>query len=718
MSPCPLIPKEFSWLSFNERVLQEASDPNVPAIQRLRYLGIFSNNLDEFFRVRVADVSRLAAFSTKAEDKERFNQLLVEIQARTLRLQNKFDQVYLDVLKGLRKRKIYLINETQLDEHQAEYVEKLFDAQVLPELDPVLLLSPNYFPALIDGLLYLGVKIDSGNQALYGVVEVPTDRLPRFVQIPQRKGKKGRVFIVLENVIRCCLKKVFRGVIQVDQVEAYSFKLTMDAQLELGDGIDQSLMNKVVASLKKRLHSENLERFVYDSMMPDDLLDLLVKRLALDKYDSLMPGDRYHNSKDFMNFPAVGPTYLEYKPLAPISSRDIDIEEENIFRAIAQRDILLYYPYHSFDIIINLLKTAAVDPAVKKISISLYRVASKSRVVDALLNARNNQKEVTAIVELQARFDEAANVNWAEQLKDGGVKVIFGVPGLKVHSKLILITRLEEGVLRYYSHVGTGNFNEKTATVYTDFSLLTYDQKLGQDLDNVFDFIAYNYRRHQYHKLLVSPLTNRATIESLIRKEIAFAALGKPAAIGIKCNNLDDPEIIKLLYQASNSGVKIRIICRGIMSLVAGLKGYSENIEAISIVDRYLEHARIYQFHNGGSPLYFLSSADLMSRNLDNRVEATVPIEDPQLQQRIQDIFDIQWCDTIKARALNEKMANEIRAHKPHAKVRSQEAIHRYLKTGKIPKAVLSFRKRNAKSQKEKRSDGKLVNPTKADKHG
>jgi len=330
----PAVAKELSWLAFNERVLQEASDANVPVIQRLRYLGIFSNNLDEFFRVRVADVSRLAAFSTKAEDKDRYNQLLAEIQASAFQLQIKFDQIYLDVLATLRKRKIYLVNERQLDKSQADYVEHVFDNRVLPELDPVLLHPTQTFPSLVDGVLYLAVKMKSGENTVYGIVEVPTDRLERFVRIPQRKGKKGKVFIVLDNIIRHCLPKVFRGVIDIDSAEAHTFKLTMDAELELGDGINQSLINKVATSLKRRQNTENLERFVYDSMMPMDLLDFITKRLNLDKYDSLMPGGRYHNSKDFMNFPRVGPAYLEFTPLAPIPSADIRSDDKNIFDAI------------------------------------------------------------------------------------------------------------------------------------------------------------------------------------------------------------------------------------------------------------------------------------------------------------------------------------------------------------------------------------------------
>lgn len=695
--PAPFIPKELSWLSFNERVLQEASDHKVPTIQRLRYLGIFSSNLDEFFRVRVADVSRLAAFSTKAETKTEYSALLIEIQNRALKLQNKFDHVYLDVLAALRKRHIYLINEKQLDKQQEAYVEAFFESNVLPELDPILLDVSLSLPSLADGIIYLAVKIQSGPKTLYGLVEVPTHRIDRFIQIPKRKGTKGKTFIVLENIIRLCLPKIFRGVIDIDSAEAYTIKLTMDAELELGDGINQSLMNKISNSLKKRQNNERIERLVYDSMMPQDILDLLTRKLKLDKYDSLMPGGPYHNAKDFINFPNVGGKYLEFKSLPTLPCEDIHASDKNIFESIRNRDVLLYYPYNSFGYVIDLLKTAAIDPAVKSIRICLYRVASKSRVVDALLSARGNDKEVTAVVELQARFDEAANIDWATRLSEGGVNVIFGVPGLKVHSKLISITRHENGVPRYYTHIGTGNFNEKTASIYTDFTLLTHDQKIGRDVEKVFDFIGYTYRSHQYDALLVSPLSNRQNIENYIQKEISNAEIGVQATITIKCNNLVDINIINLLYRASSTGVRIRVICRSMMSLIPGVEGVSENIEAISIVDRYLEHSRVFIFHNGGEPKYFISSADLMTRNLDYRVEVTAPINDPTLQQRMQDIVDIQWCDNVKARQLVESMANDVRKTNGKGKLRSQEAIHTYLATGKLPKVVKQARVRWAK---------------------
>lgn len=697
----PFFPKELSWLSFNERVLQEAGNPNVPEIQRLRYLGIFSSNQDEFFRVRVADVSRLAAFSGTVEKKELFQQRLLDIQKQTKRLQLQFDRTYKQVLKALNKRNIYIITYKQFDENQSRFAEQWFDKHLLPELDPVLLTSGKHFPKIEDGFIYLAIKLHTVDAAVhYGIVDVPTDRLSRFVALPPLARRRAKVFAVLEDIILHNLSKVFRGVLDIKHAEAFVFKLTRDAELELDEGINQSLINKMANSIKKRQSGEP-ERLVYDATMPEDLLDLLTKRLKLAKYDSLMPGGRYHNSKDFMSFPSVGPAYIDIKPIPTSTPRSLRQHEGNLLRLVRDKDVLLYYPYHSFDIVINLLKTAAIDPAVREIKICLYRAAKNSRIVDALLSAKSNNKQVTAVVELQARFDEAANISWANQLTEGGVNVIFGVPGLKVHSKLISISRVENGKIKYYTHIGTGNFNEKTAGLYTDFSLLTYHQEMGEDVHKVFDFISYTYRQHKHKHILVSPTTQRNGLIDLIKKEIKNAQEGLPAELFFKCNNLVDKKLIKLLYQASQAGVRVRLICRGMMSLVPGIKGISENIEAISIVDRYLEHARVYVFHNNGEPKYFLSSADLMTRNIDFRVEVTAPVYEKKRQDDIQAVLDIQWSDNVKARVLDAKQRNHYRALKLNGRVRSQELIHSYFEDGILPLRIKQVRKRWDKELKK-----------------
>lgn len=697
-----LVDKEISWLSFNERVLQEAANPDVPLIQRLHYLGIFSNNLDEFFRVRVADVSRLAEYAPNGDTQKRYSALLAEIQKGSKRLQKRFDSVFLALMRDLNRQKVYLINEQQLDSQQAAWVSRYFQQTLLPLLNPILLEPGKPFPRILDGHIYLAIRIRANGSIRYGLVDIPTESLSRFVQIPHRKGGKGKVFIVLDNIIRHCLADVFRGVIDIEHAEAYTFKITLDAELEVDNAVYQGMIKKMMLSLKKRQKGDP-ERFVYDSDMPADLLDFLVKGLRLTQFDSIMGGSRYHNAKDFMGFPGVGKPFLEQKvwPVLPVPA--LQGKDTQLFSVIRQQDLMLCYPYHSFDTVIDLLKTAAIDPAVQSIHISLYRVARNSRIVDALLNARSNYKDVTVVVELQARFDEAANINWAGTLSDAGINVIFGVPGLKVHAKLILISRMEDKQLRYYSHIGTGNFNEKTSRVYTDVSLLTYNQEIGRDVARVFDFLAFNYKRHDFDHLLVSPHSTRNQIEKMIRHEIRQALQGNPAAITFKCNNLVDSEIIRLLYECNDAGVRVRIICRGMCALVPGIKNRSEHIEVISIVDSFLEHARIYVFYNNGNPRYFISSADLMTRNLDFRVEVTAPVYDPALQLCLQDMLDIQWADNVKARIIDAAQSNRLRTGKGNARIRSQWVTRNYLKTGKLPATIIRLQKSWRKDLEKKR---------------
>jgi polyphosphate kinase len=695
------IPRELSWLSFNARVLQESADESTPVIQRLRYLGIFSNNMDEFFRVRVAEVRRLISVSggtTRQQAKE----LLAEIQRRVVELMRDFEVCYNAVLAALRERKIYMINERQLDEGQALFVQDYFTDTVLPQLEPILLRDGQAIPVLADESLYLAVDIKSGEEYLSAVVEVPTDRLERFVEIPKRKGRGGRVFMALDNIIRACLPQMFRGVVHIDEASAYAFKFSRDAELELDASITESLIEKMASSLKQRRKADAV-RFVYDAEMPDRLLDYLRLRFGFGKYDSLIPGGRYHNSKDFMSFPNVGPKYLEFKPLPTIRLPRLDAHD-SLFDAIREKDVFLYYPYHPFDYIVDLLKTAALDPKVQTIRICLYRVASNSRIVDALLNATANGKRVIAVVELAARFDEAANISWSERLTEAGIEVIFGIPGLKVHSKLLLIERREEKGIRYYSHIGTGNFNEKTARLYTDFTLLTRDQNIGKDVAEVFDFLKYNYRRPDYKLLLVSPHSSRPALIEMIDQEIANARDGYHAEVMLKCNNLVDRQLVMKLYEASDAGVKVRLNVRGMCSLKPGVKGISENIEAISIVDRYLEHPRAYVFHNRGNPKYFIGSADLMTRNIDYRVEVICPIFDADAQDLIQNVLDQQWHDNVKARVLDADQSNKkVKLGKKEPRIRSQETIHRYLSTGKLPRYAKSTMREGPKRRRKRK---------------
>lgn len=678
------MPRELSWLSFNARVLQEAADASVPLIERLRFLGIFSNNSDEFFRVRVAEVRRLIAVSS-GDNKQQSKDLLVAIQKRVVELQKEFDRIYVDIVRELAVHRIYLINEKQLDEGQANFVQAYFTNTVLPELEPILLRDGVNIPPLNDESLYLAVDIKTGGEYQSAVVEVPTDRLKRFLQIPPPKAQRGNVFIVLDNIIRAHLLQMFRGAIEIDSARAYCFKFSRDAELAIDTGITQSLIDKMELSLKRRRKADTV-RMVYDQKMPTRILDNLCSRFGFGKYDSLTAGGRYHNSKDFMDFPDIGARSLRFKPRTALRIERLD-EKKSLFDSIRQKDVFLYYPYHPFDYVVDLLKTAALDPQVSKLKICLYRVARDSRIIDALVNAVQNGKQVLAVVELAARFDEEANINWAQRLTENGIEVIFGIPGLKVHSKLLLIERKEGNASRYYTHIGTGNFNEKTARLYTDYSLITYDQNVGKDVFNVFDFLKYNYKQPKYRLLLVSPHTARSGLLELIDKEIANAQAGYRASMTLKCNNLVDKQLVMKLYEASSAGVEIRLIVRGMCSLLPGVKEISENIQAISIVDRYLEHPRVYVFFNRGKPRYLIGSADLMTRNLDYRVEVLCPIYDVDAQRIIQDTLDQQWYDNTRARVLDQNQTNSyVKTKKRATRIRSQDSIHRYLSTGKLPR--------------------------------
>ncbi len=673
----PLYPKELSWLSFNARVLQEVEDESVPIIERVRFLGIFSNNLDEFYRVRVADVRRLATFAKGSRKKGDFSELLSSINEKVLRLQARFNNAYLKVLKDLGRHHIHLINERQLTDKQQAYVESYFHQEVLPELEPFFIDDRENMPLLNEASIYFGIylELDDGSLRFAGL-EIPTDILPRFVAIPSREGKHERVYIVLDNVIRACLIDVFRHVLPIEKAMAFTFKISRDAELELGEYVTRNIVDRVAKSLKKRKQAEPV-RLVYDSTMPEILLDLIKKKLKMGRYDSYTPGGRYHNSKDFMSFPADLKTHT-YRAREPLPTLP---DSANIFDWVSERDRLCYYPYHDFRVITKLLASAAIDPKVKQIRINLYRVAKNSRVVAALVNAVRNQKQVTAVVELQARFDEQANIHWSNELSDAGVEVIYGVPGLKVHCKLISIVREENGQNCYYTHFGTGNFNESTARFYCDFSLMTANRALGEDASRVFDFIQQTHLQQSYNHIWVSPYSNRPNMLAAIDREIAAAQAGETAEIFFKCNNLVDSEVIEHLYRASSAGVKVRVIVRSMCALQCQEKGLSDNIQVISLVDKYLEHARVYAFHNGGERQVWLSSADLMTRNLDHRVEVTFPLLETRHRDMVMNILELQWQDNQKARILDGNQSNTRIANRRNKKdVRSQDAIYRLLK--------------------------------------
>ncbi|MEV3832420.1 polyphosphate kinase 1 [Aeromonas allosaccharophila] len=672
--------KELSWLSFNERVLQEAMDKTVPLIERVRFLGIFSSNQDEFFKVRVSDVKRRILINEVHGGDDEAKVLLRAIQQKVMTLGEAFDNTYKELLIALARHNIFLVNENQLSEAIQKWLRVFFKEKVLRHIIPILLnkeVNPVKF--LKDEYTYLAVEMKKNGQVIqYALVEVPTDDLPRFFQLPPEGTRRKKQIIILDNVIRFCLDEIFKGFFDYDEIAAYAVKLTRDAEYGLSDQLDLSLLDKMSDGLKQRLTAMPV-RFVYEREMPAAMISFLKLKLQISSYDAIMPGGRYHNFKDFIGFPNVGRDYLENPKLPALDCRDFD-GFVNAFDAITKQDILLYYPYHKFHHFTELVRQAAFDPAVSAIRINIYRVAKKSRIIHSLIDAANNGKKVTVVVELRARFDEAANIDWANILTDAGVKVVFGVPSLKIHSKLCLITRHENGEPVRYAHIGTGNFNEKTAKIYTDFSLLTRNPDITAEVEGVFEYIEYPYRRYKFNHLLVSPINSRRQLYRLIDNELSNAKAGQPSGIILKINNLVDKDLINRLYAAGQAGVPIQMIIRGMCALRPGVPGLSDNIKVISIIDRFLEHPRVMVFHNKGNPQLYISSADWMSRNIDGRIEVGTPIYDERLKQRIMDILELQLSDTCKARVIDADQKNEYVKRGNRRKIRSQVAIYDYLK--------------------------------------
>lgn len=671
--------REMSWLSFNWRVLQEAADPAVPLIERLKFLGIYSSNLDEFFRVRVGSLQRMIDVGIKS--KTIFGgtpkKIFKAIHDKVVFLGEKYDKVFYELQEELKKEKIFIIDETQLKKSQEQFVQHYFEQQVRPRLVPIMLDSIPEFPYLKNQVIYLAIRMsrqDNKDDVKFALIEVPAHLLPRFTVLP--KSEDNNYIIMLDDVIRYGLKEIF-AIFSYDTFEAYTIKLTRDAEIDIEDDVTKSFFEKISKSIRKRKLGQPV-RFVYDREMPRDLLEFILTRSNLKNFENVIPGGRYHNAKDFMSFPNVGSKNLENKKL-PALHHSAFQKHQSIFKAIRERDILLHFPYHSFHHIIDLLREAAIDPQVKSIKMTLYRVATNSNVMNALMNASRNGKSVTAVIELMARFDEEANIYWTRKLEEEGVRIIDGVPGLKVHAKLLLITREENGRLVYYANIGTGNFNETTAKIYADQALLTADKRITREVNNVFRFLKNNYKAFNYRHLLVSPFYMRKRIDKLIKNEIENARAGKEAYMYIKLNSLVDRTTINRLYEASQAGVKIKMIVRGICSLVPGIPGMSENIEIISIVDKYLEHSRIFIFCNAGDEKYYITSADWMIRNLDNRVEVATPIYDKNIQNELKNYLAIQFKDNVKARLINEKQDNPYRRLALDRTYRAQEEIYEFL---------------------------------------
>ena len=675
--------RELSWLQFNARVLQEAEDKTTPLLERLRFIGIFSNNLDEFFKVRYATIKRIAdagkggrSFLGGIPASE-----LMELITKTVIQQQKISLGILSSIKEkLKEEQIFIINETEVSEFHSEFIADYFLQKVSPAMAVIMIGELEKFPSLKDSAAYLAVKMEMikddtnpESKNNYALIEIPKN-VKRFVELPSHDGKK--YIIILDDLIRYMLQQIF-SIFEYDTISAHMIKITRDAALDIESDLSKSFIDKISKSVKNRSDGDPV-RLVYDKTIDDETLSFLMDKMGIKNSDSINPGGRYHNRRDYINFPNLGRTDLQYEKIKPLHISGLSLAG-SLLDKISERDYLLHTPYHTFSYVVKFLREAALDPTVETIKITIYRLAEVSHIASSLINAVKNGKQVTVQIELQARFDEQANIGYAEQLQREGVKLIFGVAGLKVHCKICIVERREHLKLKKYSIITTGNFNESTARIYTDYTLFTANQKIGKELNKVFAFFEVNYKIKAYKHLIVSPHYTRTAIYNLIENEILNTQQGKKSGIKLKLNSLSDKKIIDKLYAASRAGVKIQLIVRGICCLVLGVKGMSENIEVISVVDKFLEHPRLYIFENEGTPKVYISSADFMRRNLDTRVEISCPIYDPQIKEEILETFDICWSDNVKARRVSEKQDNLYRKNK-NPKVRSQFALYQYFK--------------------------------------
>jgi polyphosphate kinase len=668
--------KEISWLSFNERLLQEAEKPEVPIIERIKFLGIYSNNLDEFFRVRVAIIKRIAQINHNKELDGGFPlEILREMQRLVLRQQRRFVNIYDSLIKELASHDIYLLNEKQLTEEQGAFVHTYFQSKVRPNLMPIILTKNLVLPDLIDDSIYFAIELNQNpeEKIQYALMEIPS-QLDRFVILPD-EGKK-KYLMLIDDIIRYELDDVFSMFDSIN-ARAFTIKLTRDAELNIDDDLAQSYVDKISQSLEKRKDAPPV-RLVHDKDIPEELLKLLLKKLHFTKGDVILKGGRYHNFKDFMGFPKIGPRSFTYPELPAITHKDV-VRGESLMSKMKEKDIFFHFPYHSFINFIDLLQEASIDPDVEEVKITIYRVSKTSKVMNALINAARNGKKVTAIMELQARFDEKANIMWSNRLSKEGVKVIYGVPGLKVHSKMCLIVRKEKRKLVNYACIGTGNFNEDSATVFSDHLLLTTHSGISREVAALFEFFDKNYNKSRHSHLLVSPFSLRTKLNQMIQTEINNARAGKKAQIILKVNNLVDVTIIRKLYRAKKQGVEVHLNVRGMFSAVPQFEKTTEPIPAIGLIDRFLEHTRLYIFHNGGDTKIYISSADIMSRNLDRRIEVACPIYDREIKAEILKMCDLQWKDNSAARILDNELNNKLKP-KGSRKLRSQVEFHKYLK--------------------------------------
>lgn len=676
----PYIHRDISWLSFNYRVLQEAMDPTVPLFERIKFLAIYSSNLDEFFRVRMANQRNLLRVGkkTKRELETPPKMVVREIQHIVNTQQKEFSRILeKQIVPELRKHGIHLIRRLDLDEEQKRFLEDYFKDHMLPYVQPVLLVKNKIRPFLINRALYLAVllkaKDDANAPEECAIVNIPSDHLPRFVYLPSDAGRRDVIF--LDDVVRHNLPRMFPG---YDIIDTFSIKLTRDAELYIDDEYSGDLIQKIKDSLAKR-HVGPASRFVYDRNMSQQLLSLLQAVFDLEKYDILQEG-RYHNNFDFFRFPDFGMAHLRYAPMEPLPHPALS-SAKDYFRAISQKDQLVHTPFQTYDTVVRFFEEAARDPKVTHIKITQYRVARKSRIMDALISAVKAGKQVSIFIEVKARFDEEANIKWGERLEKAGVTVHYSFPGLKVHAKLGLVRRMETKGPKLYTYLSTGNYHEETAKVYSDYGIFTADERITTEVARVFSYLETGKEPEQpFEHLMVGQFNLRSRLLELMDFEIEQAKAGKKAGITLKMNSLQDREMVEKLYQAGQAGVEVKLIIRGICCLAPGIPGFSDRILAISIVDRFLEHGRVFYFHHAGKELIFMSSADWMVRNLSFRIETTFPILDPALKAEVKDYLDIQLSDNVKSRILDSKMSNAYKKLDGDIPIRSQMETYYYLK--------------------------------------
>jgi len=664
--------REKSWLSFNERVLQESADETVPLIERIKFLGIFSNNLDEFFRVRYANLRRMAMdklINPNYISDIAPKQLLKEITKIVIKHQKKSLEILDSIFKKLEEDHVFVLKENQLTDEQKVFCENLFIQKISPDLVTIILNDLTNFPKISDTNGYLAVRLTmkkEENKSLldvikrskdvkYALVEMPKT-INRFVIMPSTD--KNINIIMLDDIIRLHIDKLF-NIFDYETISAHMIKITRDAELEFETDLSKSFVDKISESVKERKIGE-IVRFVYDSDIHSDTLKFLSQKMKIEVSDSIIPGGRYHNRRDYMSFPNLGIPHLVYPALEALEVKGLNLDG-SVIQKLKEKDFLIHAPYQSFAYVIKFLRELALDPKVISIKITLYRLAKNSQVISSLINAAKNGKKVLVQIELQARFDETSNIYYSRLMQDEGIELIFGVKGLKVHSKVCVAERLEKGKIRRYGFISTGNFNESTAKIYTDYTLLTAHAGILKGASKIFDFFETNYKVFRFKHLIVSPHYTRKKITRLIDQEIALSLSGAQSFIKLRMNSLTDYGMIQKLYEASIAGVKIQLMVRGMCCLIPGIKGLSENIEAISIVDRFLEHARVFIFSNNLQPKVFISSSDFMRRNIDMRVEVSCPIYDEHLKKELIDNFDICWRGNVKVRFHDEHFNNHYR---------------------------------------------------------